>query len=61
MSLLRDRHGLPGIAVSGYGMEDDVSRSRDAGFVDHLTKPIDLDRLTELIAKTLESVATVAS
>jgi CheY-like chemotaxis protein len=55
MALLRDRHGLPGIAVSGYGMEEDVNRSRDAGFVHHLTKPIQLDRLTELIATTLES------
>jgi CheY-like chemotaxis protein/anti-sigma regulatory factor (Ser/Thr protein kinase) len=53
MSLLRDRHGLPGIAVSGYGMEEDVARSRDAGFLHHLTKPIQLDRLTELIAITL--------
>ena len=55
MTMLRDRHGLPGIAVSGYGMEEDVNRSRDAGFVHHLTKPIQLDRLTELIAMTLES------
>ncbi|EDY16588.1 histidine kinase [Chthoniobacter flavus Ellin428] len=57
MALLRDRHGLLGIAVSGYGMEEDVNRSRDAGFVHHLTKPIQLDRLTELIATTLEKVA----
>jgi len=55
MALLRARHGLPGIAVSGYGMEEDVNRSRDAGFVHHLTKPIQLDRLTELITTTLES------
>lgn len=53
MSLLRDRHGLPGIAVSGYGMEEDVARSREAGFLHHLTKPIQLDRLSELIAMTL--------
>lgn len=58
MSLLRDRHGLPGIAVSGYGMEEDVNRSRNAGFVHHLTKPIQVDRLAELIAMTLENAAT---
>jgi hypothetical protein len=36
--------------VSGYGMEGDVSGSRQAGFVHHLTKPICIDRLKELIA-----------
>jgi PAS domain S-box-containing protein len=54
MAILRDRHNLAGIAVSGYGMEEDVARSREAGFVHHLTKPIHLDRLTDLIARTLD-------
>ncbi len=53
MSELRDRHGLRGIAVSGYGMEADVARSREAGFVHHLTKPIHFERLKELIAATV--------
>lgn len=61
MSLLRDRHGLPGIAVSGYGMEEDVARSRDSGFLHHLTKPIQLDRLAELITMTLGSRVAVNS
>ena len=30
-----------GIALSGYGMDDDLRRSREAGFVEHLTKPVD--------------------
>src|SRR5439155_236385 len=30
------------IALSGFGMEDDIQRSRDAGFAEHLTKPIDI-------------------
>jgi PAS domain S-box-containing protein len=51
MIQLRDRHSLPGIAVSGYGMEADVARARKAGFVYHLTKPIEIDRLIELIDK----------
>jgi signal transduction histidine kinase/ActR/RegA family two-component response regulator len=45
MRELARRYGLPGIAVSGYGMEEDVRRSREAGFADHLTKPFDLGRL----------------
>ena len=55
MTQLRDRHSLPGIAVSGYGMEADVARSRAAGFVHHLTKPIEIDRLIELIDKIVAS------
>ena len=51
MRCLRDRHGLSGIAVSGYGMANDISRSREAGFAHHLTKPISLDRLKKLIAE----------
>jgi PAS domain S-box-containing protein len=51
MRLLRERHGLKGIAVSGYGMEDDVARSRAAGFSHHLTKPFNLERLKLLITE----------
>jgi PAS domain S-box-containing protein len=34
------RYGLPGIALSGYGMEDDIRQSLEAGFSKHLTKPV---------------------
>jgi signal transduction histidine kinase/ActR/RegA family two-component response regulator len=44
MRQLRGR-GLPAIAMSGYGSEEDVSASLDAGFAEHLTKPVDLARL----------------
>lgn len=49
MALLRDRHSLRGIAVSGYGMEDDVRRCREAGFLHHMTKPIDPDHLLQFL------------
>ena len=49
MRQLRERQGLKGIAVSGYGTEDDIARSRAAGFSHHLTKPINLERLKTLI------------
>ncbi len=38
-----------GIALSGYGMEADVSKSLDAGFRHHLVKPVDLNKLDEII------------
>jgi signal transduction histidine kinase/CheY-like chemotaxis protein len=44
MRRLRDR-GLPAIAVSGYGSDEDIRASLDAGFTEHLTKPVDVTRL----------------
>ena len=41
---------IPGIALSGYGQEEDVRRSLEAGFAVHLTKPTNPDRLVETIA-----------
>lgn len=37
------------IAVTGYGQEQDRQRAKDAGFVGHLVKPVDLNRLRELL------------
>ncbi|HTB80744.1 MAG TPA: response regulator [Opitutaceae bacterium] len=45
MAELHSRHRLVGIALTGYGMEQDVSRSRAAGFVTHLTKPVSVQAL----------------
>jgi signal transduction histidine kinase len=45
MAELHGRHGLVGIALTGYGMEEDVSRSQAAGFVAHLTKPVSVEAL----------------
>ena len=45
--------GLPGIALSGFGMENDVSQARAAGFSEHLTKPINFERLDEAIRNLL--------
>jgi PAS domain S-box-containing protein len=35
----------PAIALSGYGMEADMIRSREAGFTIHLTKPVTIQEL----------------
>jgi two-component system CheB/CheR fusion protein len=45
MRELSTRHGLHGIALSGYGMEEDVRQSLEAGFRRHLTKPVSLPLL----------------
>ena len=37
------------IALSGYGLEDDLQRSVEAGFNLHLTKPVDVMKLERLL------------
>lgn len=41
---------LRGIALSGFGMEEDVLRSAQAGFDFHFTKPVDLRVLKQALA-----------
>jgi CheY-like chemotaxis protein len=53
MKELRATNSLRGIALSGFGMENDVSQARAAGFSEHLTKPINFDRLDEAIRNLL--------
>ena len=43
------RHGLKGIALSGFGQDEDVRRSRDAGFATHITKPVNVQMLQQVI------------
>jgi two-component system CheB/CheR fusion protein len=49
MRELAGRYHLPGIALSGYGTEEDVQRSREAGFLNHLTKPVNIQTLEAVI------------
>ena len=50
MRELQERYGLRGIALTGYGMEDDIKLSKEAGFSAHLTKPIQAKVLDEAFA-----------
>jgi PAS domain S-box-containing protein len=45
MRALRDAQGMKGIALSGFGTDEDVAASAAAGFAAHLTKPVDWERL----------------
>ena len=42
--------GVKLVAVTGYGQPEDRRRTRDAGFDDHLTKPVDLSNVERTIA-----------
>jgi len=48
-----DRPELVGIALSGYGMEEDRERSRSAGFAEHLIKPVNVAALDRAISRVL--------
>jgi PAS domain S-box-containing protein len=52
---------IKGIALTGYGMEDDVQQGIDAGFTAHLTKPISFEQLELTIRRVLEDGAAVHS
>ena len=43
--------GITVIALTGYGQEEDRQRTRDAGFDDHLAKPVDLEALITVLAE----------
>ncbi len=47
----RQRESLKGIALSGYGRDEDIQKSMAAGFSAHLTKPVDFDALLEAVNK----------
>ena len=43
------RNGTPGVALTGFGMDKDVERTRGYGFKYHLVKPVDVGRLEEIL------------
>ncbi len=51
MRHLGQRQGVRGIALSGYGQDEDMRRSREAGFETHLTKPVNFQTLYDAIQK----------
>ncbi|WP_255428387.1 response regulator [Ramlibacter cellulosilyticus] len=58
---IREQPGGAGrtvVAVTGWGQPQDLERSRAAGFDEHVVKPIDIDRLLQLIASRLEGSAS---
>jgi PAS domain S-box-containing protein len=58
MRQIRARQSIAGIALSGFGMEDDREKSRAVGFTDHLIKPVNVDRLQATLREIARSRAT---
>ena len=51
---LNAKCGLRGIAMSGFGTDTDLAQSKEAGFLEHLIKPIDAKALDAAIQRALE-------
>jgi signal transduction histidine kinase/DNA-binding response OmpR family regulator len=51
MRQARANQSLSGIALSGFGMEHDIRRSKEAGFTEHLTKPLNFQLLIDAIER----------
>lgn len=49
MREFRRQRPVHGIALSGYGMEEDIRQTLDAGFFAHLVKPVSIDQLRQLL------------
>jgi len=49
MRQLREQYAGKAVALTGYGMEEDIRNSHAAGFTAHVTKPVDVDRLRQTI------------
>jgi PAS domain S-box-containing protein len=52
-TIIANGTGLRGIALSGFGMEEDVERSLEAGFSEHLTKPVSFHVLHEAMKRII--------
>ena len=58
MSQLRSiRPTIPGIAISGFGTEEDIHLSLEAGFEEHLVKPVSIPALRAAIQRIASKAA----
>ena len=63
LDLMRElcaRRPVRGIALSGFGMEDDVRKSFEAGFREHLIKPVNVQKLQTVIQRVMRDDETDA-
>jgi len=57
MTYLRAISRIPGIAISGFGMNGDIEKSIEAGFAEHLVKPVKMENLEAAIDRVMTAVS----
>lgn len=55
--LRQQREGLHVVAVTAYGADADKLKSSEAGFSEHLVKPVDIDAIHGVVQRLLASSA----
>jgi signal transduction histidine kinase/ActR/RegA family two-component response regulator len=58
MACLRAMSPVRGIAISGFGMNGDIEKSLNAGFSEHLVKPVELEKLEAAIDRVMQTAAS---
>ncbi|HET6247197.1 MAG TPA: CHASE3 domain-containing protein [Tepidisphaeraceae bacterium] len=56
---IKCRKDIPAVALTGFGMDDDIAKCKAAGFTAHLTKPVNFQRL-EMVIQQVATAATKA-
>jgi hypothetical protein len=51
MKQLKARYAIQGIAMSGYGTDEDIRKSQEAGFSDHIVKPANITELERALRR----------
>ena len=54
---IRHEFKTPAVALTGFGMEDDIARCTEAGFTAHLTKPVNFQKLAAVIRQITSEAA----
>lgn len=57
MAYLGAMSQIPGIAISGFGMNGDIEKSIEAGFAEHLVKPVKMENLEAAIDRVMSARA----
>jgi PAS domain S-box-containing protein len=58
---LRQHSSIPAIALTGFGMDQDINRYKEAGFDAHLTKPVNFQKLEMIINQFFGERSSVAA
>jgi len=53
---LDGKENVPVIALTGFGRRDDIEQAHNEGFVAHLTKPIDFDKLIKMLQGLVRTI-----
>lgn len=57
MTYLHAISRIPGIAISGFGMNGDIEKSIEAGFAEHLVKPVKMESLEAAIDRVMAATS----